>query len=166
MQKLQINSKVASSGAVLVDCCHPVLSSWPSASLYTFLFASRLCYWRAARVTVATPPARTPWSPSAPCSSSHSRAPAPAAGRTPPSWRPWGCAAPAGAVSQPPTDTSWPATARSAAEQRRPPQSTSRLWRSHRHCDIRRVWAWIGCSTLTVASDVQPFFDMHFSVDA
>lgn len=141
-----------------VDCCHCVLSSWPFASLYTLWFASRLCYWRAARATVVTPPARTPWSPSAPCSSSPSRAPAPAAGRTPPSWKPWGCAALAEAVSPPPTGTSWPATARSAAERRRPPQSPSRLlifW---------RVWPWIpGCSTLTEPSCPNPFWHALFS---
>lgn len=82
------------------------------------LLCSRWFYWRAVRATATAPLALTPSSPSARCSSSPSRAPAPAAVRTRPNWRRWGCAAPAGDVSQRPTDTSSPATVKSAAEQR------------------------------------------------
>ena len=76
----------------------------------------RWCCWRAARATAAAPLALTHSSPSARCSKSPSRAPAPAAVRTRPSWRRWGCTAPTGDVSQPLTDTSSPAAVKSAAK--------------------------------------------------
>lgn len=97
-------------------CCHwQILSlminlrEWLICPLLTHAFCmlcSRWCCWHAARATAATRPVLTPSSPSAPSSNSPSRAPAPAAGRTPPSWRRWGCAAPAGLASRPLTDTS------------------------------------------------------------
>lgn len=86
------------------------------------LLCFRWCCWRAVRATAAAPLALTHSSPSARCSNSPSRAPAPAAVRTRPSWRRWGSTAPVGDASQPPTDTSSPAAVRSAAK---PPPAAS-----------------------------------------
>lgn len=89
------------------------LHDWGAA-----LLCFRWCCWRAARATAAAPLALTRSSPSARCSNSPSRAPAPAAVHTRPSWRRCGCTAAVGDVSQRPTDTSSPAAVKSAAKQR------------------------------------------------
>lgn len=106
------------------------LSIFFITSPFCLLLSSRWCCWHAARATAATRPAPTPSSHSAQCSNSPSRAPAPAAGRTPPSWRRWGCAALAGLALRPLTDTSSPATARSAAEQTAAPSQTLKTLKS------------------------------------
>lgn len=108
-----------------------------SVSFFCMLFC-RWCCWHAVRATVATPPALTPSSPSAQSSNSHSRAPAPAAGHTPPNWKRWGCAVVAGLASQPLTDTYSPATVRSAAEQTAAPSQTHKTL-SIQHFSWRRT---------------------------